>query len=209
MTMISKLRGRTQVARLAAAAVAAAGLAAGVAACGSSSSANGGGASHMSLVAYSTPGPAYTDKLIPAFQQTKSGQGASFSTSFGASGDQSRAVEAGQPADVVHFSLLTDMERLVDDGIVPKTWDQNQYHGFVEDYKQGRLDEKAEALHGPKPTAPPADAKTAALFSDARAKLPHASPWPAVYDAGDKRFALLVQSPELATAHPRDTAFYP
>ncbi len=133
MTMISKLRGRTQVARLAAAAVAAAGLAAGVAACGSSSSANGGGASHMSLVAYSTPGPAYTDKLIPAFQQTKSGQGASFSTSFGASGDQSRAVEAGQPADVVHFSLLTDMERLVDDGIVPKTWDQNQYHGFVED----------------------------------------------------------------------------
>ncbi|HMI96508.1 MAG TPA: protein-disulfide reductase DsbD domain-containing protein [Micropepsaceae bacterium] len=58
-------------------------------------------------------------------------------------------------------------------------------------------------------TAPPADAKAAALFAEARAKLPHVSPWPAIYDAGDKRFALLIQSPELATAKPRETAFYP
>ncbi|HXJ00845.1 MAG TPA: thioredoxin family protein, partial [Micropepsaceae bacterium] len=58
-------------------------------------------------------------------------------------------------------------------------------------------------------TPPPADAKTATLFADARAKLPHAAPWPAVYDAGDKRFALLVQSPELAKAAPREVAFYP
>jgi sulfate/thiosulfate transport system substrate-binding protein len=131
-TSIRKVR-RAAAVRIAGAAVLVAALAGGVAACGSSSSASGAGGSHMSLVAYSTPGPAYTDKLIPAFQQTKEGKGATFSTSFGASGDQSRAVESGQPADVVHFSLLTDMERLVDDGIVPKTWDQNPYHGFVED----------------------------------------------------------------------------
>jgi thiol:disulfide interchange protein DsbD len=57
---------------------------------------------------------------------------------------------------------------------------------------------------------PPApDAKTASLFADAREKLPHASPWPAIYDAGDKRFALLIQSPELAAARPREAAFYP
>jgi thiol:disulfide interchange protein len=56
---------------------------------------------------------------------------------------------------------------------------------------------------------PPADAKTAGVFAATRAKLPHASPWPAVYDAGDKRFALLIQSPELAAAHPKDAAFYP
>jgi thiol:disulfide interchange protein DsbD len=58
-------------------------------------------------------------------------------------------------------------------------------------------------------SAPPPDAKTAALFAAARAKLPHASPWRAVYDAGDKRFALLVESKELAGARPKEAAFYP
>src|SRR5581483_9392239 len=106
-------------------------LAGGVAACGSSSSGSSGG-SDVSLVAYSTPGPAYTDHLIPAFQKTSQGAGSHFSTSFGASSDQSRAVEAGQPASVVHFSLLTDMERVVDAGKVAKSWDQNPYHGYVE-----------------------------------------------------------------------------
>jgi thiol:disulfide interchange protein DsbD len=57
--------------------------------------------------------------------------------------------------------------------------------------------------------APPSNTKAAAYFAEARAKLPHVSPWPAVYDAGDKRFALLIQSPELASAKPRETAFYP
>jgi thiol:disulfide interchange protein len=56
---------------------------------------------------------------------------------------------------------------------------------------------------------PPPDAKTSALFAAARARLPHASPWRAIYDADDKRFALLIESPELAAAHPRDVAFYP
>ena len=56
---------------------------------------------------------------------------------------------------------------------------------------------------------PPPDAKTAALFAQARSKLPHASPWKAVYDAGDKRFAVEIQSPELASARPREAAFYP
>ena len=58
--------------------------------------------------------------------------------------------------------------------------------------------------------APPApDAKTQALFAETRAKLPHVSPWPAVYDAGDKRLALLIESPELVAARPREVAFYP
>ena len=56
---------------------------------------------------------------------------------------------------------------------------------------------------------PPPDAKNAPLFAQARAKLPHESPWPAVYDAGDKRLALLVESPELAGARPRDAVYYP
>jgi len=55
---------------------------------------------------------------------------------------------------------------------------------------------------------PPSETNTA-LFAGARAKLPHPSPWNAVYDAGDKRFALLIESPELAKAQPREAAFYP
>ena len=73
----------------------------GVAACGGSAS----GAGSIDLVAYSTPQQVYEDKLEPAFQDTEQGDGVDFSNSFGSSGDQSRAVEAGQPADVVEFSL--------------------------------------------------------------------------------------------------------
>src|SRR5882724_8979816 len=56
---------------------------------------------------------------------------------------------------------------------------------------------------------PSSDAKTDSLFANARAKLPHVSPWSAIYDADDQRFALLIQSPELVTAKPRVTEFYP
>jgi sulfate transport system substrate-binding protein len=99
----------------------------GIAACGSSAS----GADKVNLVAYSTPQQAYEDKLEPAFQDTSEGKDADFSNSFGASGDQSRAVESGQPADVVMFSLEPDMTRLVDAGIVGDDWNQNQYKGIV------------------------------------------------------------------------------
>jgi sulfate/thiosulfate transport system substrate-binding protein len=107
-------------------------LALGVAACGGGDSASGSSGS-IDLVAYSTPEEAYTNDLEPGFQATPDGDGVEFSNSFGSSGDQSRAVEAGQPADVVHFSLEPDMTRLVDAGIVDSSWNQNQYNGIVED----------------------------------------------------------------------------
>jgi sulfate/thiosulfate transport system substrate-binding protein len=102
-----------------------------VAACGSSSSANSSGP--IDIVAYSTPETVYQDGLIPAFKRTSQGRDADFSTSFGPSGDQSRAVESGQPASVVHFSIQPDMQRLVDAGKVDSNWDQNSYDGFVQD----------------------------------------------------------------------------
>jgi sulfate transport system substrate-binding protein len=110
-------------------------LALGVAACGGTSDATGdsGGGGSIDLVGYSTPEEAYTNDLEPGFLATDDGSGVEFSNSFGASGDQSRAVEAGQPADVVHFSLQPDMQRLVDAGLVADDWDQNQYDGIVED----------------------------------------------------------------------------
>jgi sulfate transport system substrate-binding protein len=81
------------------------------------SSGGGSGKTQLSLVAYSTPEVVY-DEVIPQFQKTEPGAGVSFKTSYGASGDQSRAVEAGQKADVVAFSLEPDLDRLVKAGLV-------------------------------------------------------------------------------------------
>src|SRR4051812_10305025 len=103
--------------------------------CGGQSDASGGGdgsGGKLTLVAYSTPEEAYKD-LIPAFNKTPEGKGVSFSQSYAASGEQSRAVEGGLPADVVEFSLEPDMTRLVDADIVDKGWNQNKYNGNVTD----------------------------------------------------------------------------
>jgi sulfate transport system substrate-binding protein len=71
----------------------------------------------LSLVAYSIPTAVYP-KLIAAYQATPQGKGVNFQTSFGASEVQSRAVAQGLPADVVNFSISTDMDRLVKTGQV-------------------------------------------------------------------------------------------
>jgi sulfate/thiosulfate-binding protein len=102
---------------------------------GSSSEASSGGdgsGGKLTLVAYSTPEEAYKE-LIPAFNKTPEGKGVGFSQSYAASGEQSRAVEGGLPADVVEFSLEPDMTRLVDADLVDKSWNQNQYKGNVTD----------------------------------------------------------------------------
>ena len=104
--------------------------------CGGSSDASSGGGDgsggKLTLVAYSTPEEAYKE-LIPAFNKTPEGKGVSFSQSYASSGEQSRAVEGGLPADVVEFSLEPDMTRLVDADLVDKSWNQNQYKGMVTD----------------------------------------------------------------------------
>src|SRR5690349_9863970 len=82
---------------------------------------SGGGGTKLSLVAYSTPQEAYQD-LIPAFQKTADGKGVSFTESFGPSGDQSRAVAAGLPADIVALSLAPDVDKLVEPGLVDAGW---------------------------------------------------------------------------------------
>jgi sulfate transport system substrate-binding protein len=86
-----------------------------------SNSGGGGAKTSLSLVAYSTPEVVY-DQVIPAFQKTAEGKGVSFKTSYGASGDQSRAVAAGQKADLVALSLAPDVDKLVEPGIVPEDW---------------------------------------------------------------------------------------
>src|SRR2546421_6211750 len=84
----------------------------------------------LTLVAYSTPKDAY-GQLIPAFQKTQAGNGVSFSQSYGASGEQSRAVAAGLDADVVAFSLEPDVTSLVQKNLVAKSWNKDKYKGMV------------------------------------------------------------------------------
>jgi len=108
--------------------------------CGSSddstSGSTSGGSSSggkLDVVGYSTPESVYAESLEPAFEKTSEGADVSFSNSFGASGDQSRAVVAGQPASVVHFAQAGDMERLVEEGgLVSKDWTNNKYKGIAQ-----------------------------------------------------------------------------
>jgi sulfate/thiosulfate transport system substrate-binding protein len=91
---------------------------------------SGGGGDKLTLVAYSTPREAY-EQLIPAFQKTEAGKGADFSQSYGASGDQSRAVQNGLAADVVTLALEPDMTKLVDAGLVAKDWNAGPTKGMI------------------------------------------------------------------------------
>jgi sulfate/thiosulfate-binding protein len=99
---------------------------------GSDAGSSSTGGAKLDVVGYSTPESVYAETLEPAFEGTSQGAGVSFSNSFGASGDQSRAVVAGQPASVVHFSQAGDMERLVEEGeLVAKNWEANKYKGIA------------------------------------------------------------------------------
>jgi sulfate transport system substrate-binding protein len=86
----------------------------------------------VTLVAYTTPREAY-EEIIPLFQATDAGQGVTFEESYGPSGDQSRLVEAGLPADLVALALWPDVERLVEPGIVAADWDETPTNGIVHD----------------------------------------------------------------------------
>ena len=84
----------------------------------------------LTLVAYSTPREAY-GQLIPSFQKTAAGKDLSFSQSYGASGEQSRAVVSGLDADVVAFSLAPDISALVQKKLVAQSWNKDKWHGMV------------------------------------------------------------------------------
>jgi sulfate transport system substrate-binding protein len=92
--------------------------------------ASGGARGTVALVGHSTPQVVY-DEVIPAFQRTAAGREVGFRTSFGASGDQSRAVAAGLDADLVTFSLAPDVDRLVEAGMVAPDWRAGPAGGLV------------------------------------------------------------------------------
>jgi sulfate/thiosulfate-binding protein len=90
----------------------------------------GSSSDKISVVGYSVL-EAANKPVFADFEKTDEGKDATFQTSYGASGDQSRAVVSNLEADVVHFSLETDVTRLVDEGIVAKDWKDNATKGIA------------------------------------------------------------------------------
>ncbi len=83
----------------------------------------------LTLVAYAVPEPGWS-KIIPAFADTPEGKGVAVTTSYGASGDQSRGVVDGKPADIVNFSVEPDVTRLVKAGKVSPEWNTDVTKGI-------------------------------------------------------------------------------
>ncbi len=113
---------------VAAAAVAGLGV---LSACGGSAEGSSGGdGDELSIVGFSVL-EAANKELTSAYSETEEGSGATFLTSYGSSGDQSRAVEAGKDADLVHFSLEPDLQRVVDAGLVSEDWSSGPTKGIL------------------------------------------------------------------------------
>jgi sulfate transport system substrate-binding protein len=83
----------------------------------------------LTLVAYAVPEPGWS-RIVPAFAATPEGKGVAVTTSYGASGDQSRSVVDGKPADIVNFSVEPDVTRLVKAGKVSPEWNADVTKGI-------------------------------------------------------------------------------
>jgi ABC-type sulfate transport system substrate-binding protein len=120
--------------RLTAALAIAATAAIGLSACGSNSastSSNGDSSTkQLNVVGFSVIKSAY-DQLGSSFAQTPAGKGVTFKGSYGASGAQSRAVIAGQKADVVALSLSPDVDNVVKAGLIDPSWNADPGKGIV------------------------------------------------------------------------------
>jgi sulfate/thiosulfate transport system substrate-binding protein len=91
---------------------------------GTEDAASGAAGEELKLVGYPGLDSAYQKALEPAFEKSLAGEGVSFSNSFGASEELSRAVAEGQPASIVNFEQAGEMERLVEAGKVDANWDK-------------------------------------------------------------------------------------
>ncbi|HPU13491.1 MAG TPA: sulfate ABC transporter substrate-binding protein [Aeromicrobium sp.] len=100
-----------------------------IASCAPSGAQNEGG-TKLNLVGFAVP-KAGNNAAQAAFAKTSEGEGVTWTESYGASGDQSRAVAGGLDADYVHFSITPDVTRLVNAGLVDQTWDDGPNKGIV------------------------------------------------------------------------------
>jgi sulfate/thiosulfate transport system substrate-binding protein len=118
-------RGRIAVALAVAAAVAT-----GLTGCGGDDSGSGGGGKEVDIVGFSVVKSAY-DALGEGFQKTDAGKDVTFKGSYGASGAQSRAVIAGQKADLVALSLTPDVDNIAKAGKIDTSWNSGPNKGIV------------------------------------------------------------------------------
>lgn len=86
----------------------------------------------LHLVGFAVPKEA-NNAIQKKFAETPEGKGVVWEESYGASGDQSRAVANGLKADYVNFSLEGDVTRLVKAGLVNASWKDGPTKGIVSD----------------------------------------------------------------------------
>ena len=99
---------------------------------GAAAPAGGTGTTTLHLVGYAVPKEA-NNAIQKKFAETPEGKGVVWEESYGASGDQSRAVVNGLKADYVNFSLEGDVTRLVKAGLVDESWKSGPTKGIVSD----------------------------------------------------------------------------
>jgi sulfate/thiosulfate transport system substrate-binding protein len=99
---------------------------------GAAAPAGGAGTTTLHLVGYAVPKEA-NNAIQKKFAETPEGKGVVWEESYGASGDQSRAVVNGLKADYVNFSLEPDVTRLVKAGLVDESWKSGATKGIVSD----------------------------------------------------------------------------
>jgi len=134
MSFLTSLRTRSALAVTAAATASLllAGCVGGSATGSGSTGTSSSGATVLHLVGFSVPKEA-NGAIEKKFAATPAGAGVTFEESYGASGDQSRAVVNGLPADYVSFSLEPDVTRLVKAGLVDTSWNAGANKGIVAD----------------------------------------------------------------------------
>ncbi len=101
-----------------------------LAGCGGSSGASDSAGGSVSLVGFSILEQA-NKQVISDFNKTSEGKDVTFKQSYGASGDQARAVIGGQKADIVHLSLEPDVQKLVDEKLVADDWKSTPSKGIL------------------------------------------------------------------------------
>lgn len=79
-------------------------------------------AEHEVVLVASAAARAGYEAVIPLFEDSDAGADTEVLTGFGPSSGQSRKIVDGMDADVVAFSLASDMTRLVDERIVDRDW---------------------------------------------------------------------------------------
>jgi sulfate transport system substrate-binding protein len=116
---------------LALSAVGAAGAIAALALTGCGASASGSSDAHTVHIAGFSVMQAANKQVIADFRRTTAGKDVDFTQSYGASGDQARAVISGLHADEVHLSLEPDVAKLVDAKLVDPSWKDTRTKGIL------------------------------------------------------------------------------